>query len=107
MIRRLASAAPLALLLAVAVPVAPAQAARTPSQAAAKPSAMMAAVQGVWQMTQANGQDTSAAGQEILITITDNKYVQSVNGQVVEKGTFKIDESKKPMTIDLSIVEGD
>ena len=58
-------------------------------------------------MTSTNGQDVAASGQEITITITDNNYVQTVNGQVVERGTFKIDESKKPMTMDLSITEGD
>ncbi len=67
----------------------------------------MAAAQGVWQMTSANGQDAAGSGQEITITITDNKYVQTVNGQVVERGTFKLDESKKPVTIDLNITEGD
>jgi uncharacterized protein (TIGR03067 family) len=30
-----------------------------------------------------------------------------VNGQVAERGTFKIDETKKPLAIDIQIVEGD
>ena len=78
---------------------------------AAKPGApamskALASVQGVWAFTQMDGQDVAASGQEILITITDNKYVQTINGQVVERGTFKLDETKKPWTIDISIVEG-
>ena len=78
---------------------------------AAKPAApamskAMAAVQGTWMFTQMDGQDVAASGQEIAVTITDNKYVQTINGQVVERGTFKLDDTKKPWTIDLSIVEG-
>ena len=41
------------------------------------------------------------------MTITDDKYVQVTNGAVVERGSFKFDETKKPMTMDLSITEGD
>jgi len=63
-------------------------------------------LQGTWVFTSMNGQDTSG-GPEILVTITDNKYVQTIGGEVVERGTFKIDETKKPMTMDLSITEGD
>ena len=78
---------------------------------AAKPGApamskALASVQGTWAFTQMDGQDVAASGQEILITITDNKYVQTINGQVVERGTFKLDETKKPWTIDITIVEG-
>lgn len=36
----------------------------------------------------------------------DTKYTQTVNGTVVERGTFKIDASKKPMPLDLIITEG-
>ena len=102
---------PIAIALAVAAaPLAaapqPAQA-QAQKQASAKPSPTLAAIQGVWVMTQVNGQDTAGSGQEITITIKDSTYVQAVNGQVVEKGTFTIDEAKKPMTIDISIVEGD
>jgi uncharacterized protein (TIGR03067 family) len=97
---------PIALALALATAPLAAQATAPPTQAA-KPTGLMAAAQGVWQMTSANGQDAAGSGQEITITITDNKYVQTVNGQVVERGTFKLDESKKPVTIDLNITEGD
>ena len=95
----------LALALATA-PLLAAQAAQ-PRQAAAKPSALMTSLQGTWHMTHSNGQDMAGSGQDITITIKDNTYVQSVNGTVAERGTFKIDESKKPMTLDLTIIEGD
>jgi uncharacterized protein (TIGR03067 family) len=62
-------------------------------------------LQGTWVFTSIGGQDT-AGSPEVIVTITDNKYVQTVGGEVVEKGTFKIDETKKPMTMDLSIAEG-
>lgn len=104
MIRQFAAVA--ALVLATA-PILAAQAARTAAAQGAKPTGVLAAVQGTWQMTTVNGQDTAGSGQEIVITITDNKYVQTVNGQVVEKGSFKIDEAKKPMTLDITIAEGD
>ena len=103
-------------VLALAFAAAPLVAAQTPQAGAAKPTGaaqgakptgLLAEVQGVWKMTTTNGQDVAAAGQDITVTITGNSYVQSVNGTVVEKGTFKIDESKKPMTIDITVVEGD
>ena len=107
MIRRIAQIA-VAITIAVA-PLAAAQAARTQSAppAPAKLTGVLASVQGVWQMTNANGQDLAGSGQDITITIKDNTYVQAVNGQVIEKGTFKVDEGKKPMTIDINVVEGD
>jgi uncharacterized protein (TIGR03067 family) len=101
---------PITLALTLAAAPLAAQAPRTQgakAAPAAKPSALMASLQGVWQMINANGQDAAGSGQEITITITDNKYVQTVNGQVVERGTFTLDERKKPMTIDITIVEGD
>ena len=78
---------------------------------AAKPAApamskVLAQVQGTWMFTHTNGQPLEGSGQEILVTITDNKYVQTLNGQVVERGTFKIDDTRKPWTIDISITEG-
>ena len=105
MMRKTASI--LALVLASA-PLFAAQVAQ-PRQGAPtsqKPSATIAAVQGVWKMTMMNGQDAAAMGQDVTITIKDNTYVQTANGQVTERGTFTIDESKKPMTIDITIVEG-
>ena len=70
----------------------------------AKAKAMLA-IQGAWVFTTADGQDLTGQP-EIVITITDNKYVQTVYGEVVEKGTFTIDETKKPMQMDIVVVEG-
>lgn len=82
-----------------------------PRQAAPKTEAamskLMTAVQGVWVITSANGQDAPAGSPEITLTITGDKYAQTVDGNVIERGTFKIDETKKPMTLDLTITEGD
>ena len=95
-----------ALMTVVAASVASAQTA--PAQAMiVKKSNVLTSVQGTWTMTMANGQDLAGSGQDVLVTITDDKYVQTVNGQVVEKGSFKIDETKKPFALDILIVEGD
>lgn len=102
MIRTTALCTAAVATLAMAVPTA-----QTAQTKAAPMSKIMASVQGVWTMTNSNGQDTAGSGQDIIITITENKYVQTVNGQVVERGTFKIDETKKPMTLDTQILEGD
>jgi len=98
----------------VAFAAAPLVAAQTPQASTAKAPAqgdkltgLLASLQGVWKMTTTNGQDIAAAGQDMTITITGSNYVQTLNGTVVEKGSFKIDETKKPMTMDLSITEGD
>ena len=81
------------------------------SQATSKPpakmSALMTAIQGTWQMTVQNGQDITSGGPMITITIKDNTYVQTVDGTVVQRGTFKIDESKKPHLLDTYITEGE
>ncbi len=96
----------LTIALAVAattIGLAQAQTARTE----APKSKIMALVQGTWIFTSTDGQDMPAGAPEVGVTITDNKYVQTAGGQVVERGTFKIDETKKPMTLDLMVTEGD
>jgi len=92
----------LALIACAAVPVIGAQ----DAPAAAKPAGIMAQLQGAWTTTSSNGQDTAGSGQEVVTTVTGNRYERIVNGQVVERGTFKIDESKKPMTVDISMTDG-
>lgn len=67
---------------------------------------VMASLQGTWVLTTSDGQDMSGSGQEVLVTIEGDKYTQTANGQVVERGSFTIDEAKKPMTIDIAILEG-
>jgi len=68
-------------------------------------SKTLAALQGTWLFTSQNGQDMTG-GPEVSVTITDNKYVQNAAGEVVERGSFKIDDTKKPMTLDILIAEG-
>ena len=43
---------------------------------------------------------------ELSILVTGNSYAQTVAGAVNERGTLKIDATKKPMWIDLTITEG-
>ena len=94
-----------ALMTMVAVAVPSAQTA--PVQAVVMSKAKLnATIQGIWMMTTANGQDLAGSGQEVLVTITDDKYVQTVNGEVVEKSSFKFDETAKPIALDLLVAEG-
>jgi uncharacterized protein (TIGR03067 family) len=64
------------------------------------------AVQGTWVVASINGESAPEGGQEMTLTFTGDKYEQSLGGTVNERGTFKVDASKKPMTIDLAIGEG-
>jgi len=63
------------------------------------------ALQGTWATSSINGQ-TASEGNELTLTFEGNKYHQTFGGTVNERGTFKVDATKKPMTIDLSITEG-
>jgi uncharacterized protein (TIGR03067 family) len=97
----------LTLVLAASVTtVALAQTQTAKPTAAAATSKTLALAQGTWVLTTANGEDLTGAP-EIIVTITGDKYVQTTAGNIVERGSFKIDETKKPMTIDLIISEGD
>jgi uncharacterized protein (TIGR03067 family) len=81
-----------------------APAAQAANAAPATPKAL-AALQGTWVLTSADGEDLTG-GPEIALTITDDKYVQTVNGDIQERGQIKLDEAKKPIRIDLIIQEG-
>jgi len=101
------SAVAVVLTLVSVIPVIAAQTKpASQSQPPAKMTGVMADLQGVWTMTSNNGQDMTGSGQVIVLTITGNRYEQTVNGQLSERGTFKVDDSKKPMTVDVSIAEG-
>ncbi|CAN5757703.1 hypothetical protein BH18ACI5_BH18ACI5_18380 [soil metagenome] len=65
-----------------------------------------AALQGTWVINSINGQSAPEGSPEMTLTLTGDNYSQAVGGEVNERGTVKIDASKKPMTIDLAIVEG-
>ena len=64
-----------------------------------------AALQGTWVITSINGQPADGS-QQLTLTFAGDKYHQALNGEVNERGTVKLDVSKKPMTIDLIIAEG-
>jgi uncharacterized protein (TIGR03067 family) len=98
--RRFAS---FATLLAIVSTVAAGAQTQTPP-ARAK---IIASMQGAWLLTSSNGQDLSGSGQDIVITIAADKYTQTVNGQIVERGSFTIDETKKPTILDVTIAEGE
>jgi len=79
--------------------------AQTPAADAAK-SKTLTALQGTWVITTANGNDM--AGQpEMTVTFTGDKYVQTAGGNIVERGTMKFDDTKKPIHMDVAIAEGD
>ena len=73
---------------------------------AQKPSAGAAALQGTWVVQTINGQTPGDGSTEMSITFGAGTYYQTFGGKVNERGTFKVDASKKPMTIDLAITEG-
>lgn len=82
-------------------------AAQTPAPAEEAMPKELAALQGTWMLISMNDQALADQGVEMGLTITGNKYSQIVNGAVNETGTVKVDGTKKPMTIDLNILEGD
>jgi uncharacterized protein (TIGR03067 family) len=69
----------------------------------AKDAKTAAALEGTWVLASINGQPLS---DEMTLTIAAGKYHQTVGGTINERGTIRIDASKKPMTIDLAIAEG-
>ena len=92
-----------AVSLAVALLLTTGLAAQAPKPPA--PGATMKAAQGTWVVTTFNGQPAGEGS--LSLTITGEKYAQSLNGTVNERGLIKIDAAKKPMTVDLTIQEGD
>ena len=101
----------LAVLLATSVSFAqtaqtkPAPPAQTKPAPAAPIPAALKPLQGTWILTTPDGQPLAQSG-ELAITITGDKYAQSVAGTVNERGTIKLDTTKKPTWMDLTITEG-
>ena len=98
----------IAVVATVLVSAAPAFATATagkPAQDAT--SKALAPLQGTWTITSINGQDPAAGGAAMTITFAGDKYHQTVNGTVNERGTVKLGTDKKLTTIDLNITEGD
>lgn len=67
---------------------------------------MIAAMQGTWTISHVNGQALASLGQKSSIAFTRDTYTVTTNGQVKERGTFKINGTTKPMQIDMRITEG-
>ena len=85
-----------ALLLAGAGPSAQNPPAATPKA--------LAPLQGTWVLAAPDG--STMANAELALVITGNKYAQTLNGEVNERGTITLDPAAKPMAIDLAISEG-
>jgi uncharacterized protein (TIGR03067 family) len=67
---------------------------------------MVAALQGSWTITHVNGKALANLGQNSSIRFTQNAYTVTTNGQVKERGTFRINGTTSPMQIDMRITEG-
>jgi uncharacterized protein (TIGR03067 family) len=77
-----------------------------PRADAQQPAKAAAALQGTWSITSINGQAAGQGQPELVLVFKGDAYEQSVGGEINERGSVKLDVSKKPMTIDLSIAEG-
>ena len=67
----------------------------------------LTALQGNWNIVSVNGQAVSDQGVALSMAFSGNRYTQTLNGQIVESGTVKVDATKKPIAVDFSILEGD
>ena len=99
----------LAVLLATSVSFAQTKPAPPAGQTKPAPAAPVPAAlkpyQGTWVLTTPDGQPLAPNG-DLTITITGDKYEQAVAGTVNERGSVKLDATKKPTWIDLTITEG-
>jgi len=82
----------------------PARQTKPPATAPAVAAALKP-LQGTWVLTTPDGQPLTQSG-DLTIAITGDKYAQAVAGTVNERGTVKLDATKKPTWIDLTITEG-
>ena len=98
----------IAILLAaspLAVQTSAGQAPQTkPPATAPEVAAALKPLQGTWVLTTPDGQPLAQGG--LTLAITGDKYAQAVAGAVNERGTVKLDATKKPTWIDLTITEG-
>jgi uncharacterized protein (TIGR03067 family) len=68
-------------------------------------------LEGSWDVVavETNGKkvpDEALKDNPVQITFKGNKYAEKKGGEVVEEGTFAIDPSKKPATLDFTILSG-
>ncbi|MEO6239253.1 MAG: TIGR03067 domain-containing protein [Vicinamibacterales bacterium] len=71
-----------------------------------RPPAGIEALQGVWVITSINDQSAPEGSPEMTLTFTGDKYHQTLGGEVNERGSITIDDSKKPVSIDFIIAAG-
>jgi len=67
----------------------------------------LTSLQGTWVITMLDGEAVPSGNPEVALTIEKDKYSQTLDGRVIERGTIKLDASKKPIAMDLIITEGD
>jgi uncharacterized protein (TIGR03067 family) len=65
----------------------------------------LAPFQGTWILTTPDGKSLGENA-ELAFIISGDTYAQSIGGTVNERGTLKLDATKKPAWIDLTIKEG-
>jgi len=65
-----------------------------------------AALQGTWTIESINGQSAQEGTPPMTLSFDGDKYSQAIGTDVNERGAFKLDASKKPTPIDLTIMEG-
>ena len=64
-------------------------------------------IQGTWVATRLeSGGQAAPVGSVRLICVGD-KYTQKNGSEEVEKGTHKLDPTKKPKTMDITVTDGD
>ncbi len=66
------------------------------------------AVQGAWQAVtyEANGAAQKDVADKVVCTCEKDVFAFQYEGKVIWKATFKLDPSKKPRAIDVTITEG-
>jgi len=65
----------------------------------------LAPLQGRWIVTSVNGETVDSSAQAVF-RITGDQYMVGQGGKLVERGTVKVDASKKPMALDFIISAG-
>jgi uncharacterized protein (TIGR03067 family) len=69
-------------------------------------------LQGVWEPVAVTAEGKKIAEADVAksgmrLTMDGDRYKVTVQGKLVEGGTFKLDPGKSPRTLDLTITEGD
>lgn len=89
-------------LLLLAMPIAAGAPQADPQDTSKTPGAL----DGLWTIVSSNGQTLASLGQKGTLEFVKDKYTVTMNGQVTERGIFKLDLRAKPTAIDMTILEG-